>query len=138
MLRPTVVQSAALGSDGEGWLMAQSGHGRDFDHRSTLGGHYSALTKTTRSINLKEQRDDDNKGATSMSCDQGVVYYPDELSLLGQVLDQVVQSLPPNLQTPYNRTEIAKNILIRASAGERDPEELRRAALTSSNVPAAA
>jgi len=116
----------------------QGGIGRDFDHRSTLGGHYSALTKTTRSTNLKEQRDDDNKGATSMSCDQGVVYYPDELSLLGQVLDQVVQSLPPNLRTPYNRTEIAKNILIRASAGERDPEELRRAALTSSNVSAAA
>ena len=73
-----------------------------------------------------------------MSCDQGVVYYPDELSLLGQVLDQVVQSLPPNLRTPYNRTEIAKNILVCASTGERDPDELRRAALTSSNVPAAA
>ena len=118
--------------------MAQSGNGRDFDHRSTLGGHYSALTKTSRSINVKQQRDDDNKGATSMLCDEGAVYYPDELSLLGQVLDQVVQSLPPNLRTPYNRTEIAKNILVCASKGERDPDELRRAALTSSNVPAAA
>jgi hypothetical protein len=73
-----------------------------------------------------------------MLCDESAVYYPEELSLLGQVLDQVVQSLPPNLRTPHNRTAIAKNILASASAGERDPDELRRAALTSSKVPVAA
>ena len=66
------------------------------------------------------------------------VYGPEELSLLGNVLDQVMQSLPPNLRTPYNRAEIAKNILVCASTGERDPDELRRAALTSSNISAAA
>jgi hypothetical protein len=119
-------------------FVAPEGPSRDFDHRATHGGHYSALTKTSRSTNVKRQRDDDKKGATSMLCDEGAVYYPDELSLLGQVLDQVVQSLPPNLRTPDNRTAIAKNILLCASKGERDPNELRRAALTSSNVPAAA
>ena len=44
-----------------------------------------------------------------MLCDEGAVYYPDEL---GQVLDQAVQSLPPNFRTPYNRTAIEKNILV--------------------------
>ena len=57
------------------------------------------------------------------------VYEPEELSLLGNVLDQVMQSLPPNLRTPYNRAEIAKNILACALAGERDPDVLARAAL---------
>jgi hypothetical protein len=73
-----------------------------------------------------------------MLCDESAVYYPEELSLLRQVMDQVLQSLPPNLWTPYNGTAIAKNILACASTGERDPDELRRAALTSSKVPVAA
>ena len=56
------------------------------------------------------------------------VYYPEDLSLLGNVLDQVVQSLPPNLRTPYNRLAIARNILDCALNGERDPDVLGRAA----------
>ncbi len=70
--------------------------------------------------------------------DEGAVYYPEELSLLGKVLDQVLQSLPPNLRTPYNRTALARNILACASTGERDPDELRRAALMNSKVAVAA
>jgi hypothetical protein len=66
------------------------------------------------------------------------VYLPEELSLLGTVLDQVVQSLPPNLRTPYNRVEIARNILAIAVTGERNPDVLRRAALMDSTVAAAA
>lgn len=66
------------------------------------------------------------------------VYDPEELSLLGQVLDQVVRSLPPNMRTPFNRTAIAKNILACAATGERDPDELRRAALTDWKVTVAA
>ena len=66
------------------------------------------------------------------------VYGPEELSLLGNVLDQVMQSLPPNLRTPYNRTEIAKNILACACTGERDPDVLGRAALMDSTVTLAA
>ena len=73
-----------------------------------------------------------------MLSNECAVYYPEELSLLGNVLDQVLQSLPPNLRTPYNRTAIARNILACAFNGERDPDVLRRAALMDSTVAAAA
>ena len=73
-----------------------------------------------------------------MFSDQCAVYYPEELSLLGSILDQVVQSLPPNLRTAYNRAALAQNILACASTGERDPDELRRAALMEPKVSAAA
>jgi hypothetical protein len=73
-----------------------------------------------------------------MFSDQCAVYYPEELALLGSILDEVVQSLPPNLRTPYNRAALAQNILACASTGERDPDELRRAALMESKVSVAA
>jgi hypothetical protein len=69
---------------------------------------------------------------------QGAVYDPEELSLLGKVLDQVMQSLPPNLRTPDNRAAVARNILDCASTGERDPDVLGRAALMDSTVTKAA
>ena len=64
--------------------------------------------------------------ARPMLPNESAVYYPEDLSLLGQVMDQVIGSLPPNLRTPYNRAMIAKNILACAATGERDPDELRR------------
>ena len=73
-----------------------------------------------------------------MFTDECAVYDPEELALLGAVLDQVVQSLPLNLRTPYNRIALAQNILACASTGERDPAELARAALMDSQVCAAA
>jgi hypothetical protein len=73
-----------------------------------------------------------------MFSDQSAVYYPEELALFGKILDQVLQSLPPDLRTPYNRTTLAMTILACASRGERDPAELRRAALTDSKIIAAA
>jgi hypothetical protein len=69
---------------------------------------------------------------------ESAVYYPEELSLFGKVLDLVMRSLPPNMRTPYNRVAIAKNILACAATGERDPDELRRAALTDWKVTVAA
>jgi len=69
---------------------------------------------------------------------EGAVYYPEDLSLFGKVLDQVMLSLPPNLRTPYNRAAIARNILACAITGERDPDVLRRAALMSATVTVAA
>jgi hypothetical protein len=69
---------------------------------------------------------------------EGAVYYPEELLLLGQVLDQVVRSLPPNMRAPYNRAAIAKNILACAATGERDPDELGRSALTDWKITVAA
>jgi hypothetical protein len=70
--------------------------------------------------------------------DQGFVYYPEELSLLGQILDQAVQSLPPGMGTPHNRVAIAKNLLACAAKGERDPIKLRLAALTDLKITVAA
>jgi hypothetical protein len=73
-----------------------------------------------------------------MSPNECAVYCPEELALLGQILDQVMRSLPPNMRTPYNHAAIAKNILACAASGERDPDELRRSALTDWKVSVAA
>ena len=70
--------------------------------------------------------------------DQGAVYGPEELSLLGRVLDKTVRSLPASLRTPRNRVEIARNILACAGKGERDPAELELAALVNLKVTVAA
>jgi hypothetical protein len=78
------------------------------------------------------------RGTTSMLPDQSAVYYSEELSLLGQILDQAVQSLPLSMRTPQNRAAIAKNILACAATGERDPIELRLAALINLKVTVAA
>jgi hypothetical protein len=56
--------------------------------------------------------------------------------LLGTILDQVVQLLPPDLRTPHDRAVLARNILACAATGERDPDELRRAALLDSQAAA--
>jgi hypothetical protein len=60
--------------------------------------------------------------------DRGVVLNPEELSLLGNVFDQAMASLPLAMRTRANRTEIAKNILAAAATGQRDPIELELAA----------
>jgi hypothetical protein len=73
-----------------------------------------------------------------MSEGQGAVYDPEELALLGTILDEVIESLPRNLRTPYNREALAQNILACASTGERDPAQLRLAALMDRPVSAAA
>ena len=74
-----------------------------------------------------------------MSFNESVVYQPEDLRLLGEVLDEVVQSLPPNLRTPANRVAIARNILACALTGERDrvlPDgaDRRGAALVSADA----
>jgi hypothetical protein len=74
----------------------------------------------------------------SMFSNQCAVYEPEELALLGKIFDSVVQSLPPNLRTPYNRAALAQNILACACTGERDPVELARAALMDAKVSVAA
>jgi hypothetical protein len=70
--------------------------------------------------------------------DRSVVYDPEELSLLGHILDQAIESLPAIMRTPYIRTEIARNILARAATGERDPIELELAARIDLKVSTAA
>ena len=70
--------------------------------------------------------------------ERGVVYCPEELSLLGHILDQAIKSLPEAMQTPYNRTEIARNLLACSATGERDPVELQLAAKMDRKVSTAA
>ena len=101
-------------------------------------GHFSALTRTNGSTKSELDSAMNQGETTSMSTDESTVYYPEELALLGRILDQVMQSLPPNLRTPDNRNALALNILACASTGERDPDELRRAAFMDRKVSAAA
>jgi hypothetical protein len=68
--------------------------------------------------------------------DKGVVLNPEELSLLGAVFDRAMASLPSAMRTRANRSEIAKNILASAAAGERDPIELELAATMNLTVSA--
>ena len=70
--------------------------------------------------------------------ERSVVYGPEELSLLGYILDQAIGSLPAAMRTPHNRTEIARNLLACAAAGERDPIKLELAATTDLKVSTAA
>ncbi|MBV8839905.1 MAG: hypothetical protein JO000_25495 [Alphaproteobacteria bacterium] len=55
-----------------------------------------------------------------MSDERTAIYGPEELSLLGTIFDQAVASLPATMRTQANRTEIAKIVMDRAAAGERE------------------
>ncbi|RXG95856.1 hypothetical protein EAV90_24120 [Bradyrhizobium vignae] len=46
------------------------------------------------------------------------MFDPEELSILGRLYDSVVTALPPSMQSPENRTAIAKLILERTAAGQ--------------------
>jgi hypothetical protein len=61
--------------------------------------------------------------------EQSVVYYPEDLSLLGNAFDKAVAAIPAAMRTPFNRNVIARSILVQAAAGERDPIKLEQAAL---------
>jgi hypothetical protein len=102
-----------------------------FRQREARGGHFSALTATNHSTKPHTTARRYQRGSYTMLPAESAVYYPEELSMLGNVLDQVVQSLPPDLRTPYNRVALAQNVLACASTGERDPDKLRLAALNS-------
>jgi hypothetical protein len=73
-----------------------------------------------------------------VSFNESTVYYPEELSLLGEVFDRVVRSLPLDLLTPHHRTTIARDLLACSLRGERDLQVLERAALMNLIAAAAA
>ena len=73
-----------------------------------------------------------------MPPDESAVYDPEDLSLLGNVLDKTVASLPTRMRTLENCTIVAKNIFACAATGERDPANLELAALMNLNMNAAA
>jgi hypothetical protein len=77
-------------------------------------------------------------GEASMVDEQSVVYDPEELTLLGQILDHAIEALPAAMQTAYNRTEIAKTLLACAATGQRDPIELQLATRIDLKVSVAA
>ncbi|MBB4396574.1 NolY [Bradyrhizobium sp. ERR14] len=56
-----------------------------------------------------------DRQTTRLSRDRGV-YYPEDLQVLGRLLDQAVAALPAELRTPANQMKIAKLILSRAAA----------------------
>ena len=64
-----------------------------------------------------------------MSDERTAIYGPEELSLLGTIFDQAIASLPATMRTPANRTEIAKIVMDRAAAGERELLPLMRFAV---------
>jgi hypothetical protein len=103
--------------------------GRQIDLQATPDGRFSALRTTKRFDSFKSRRGEiATRGAASMLREQSVVYHPEELSLLGHILDQAIESLPATMRTPYHRTEIAKSLLASAATGERDPIKLELAA----------
>jgi hypothetical protein len=81
---------------------------------------------------------DETRGAASMLRERSIIFHPEELSLLGHIFDQAMESLPAAMRTPHTRTEIARNILARAAAGERDPIQLELAATIDLKVSTAA
>ena len=81
---------------------------------------------------------DESRGVASMLREQSVVYGPEELSLLGHILDQAMESLPAAMRTRHARTAIARNILACAATGVRDPIELELAATMDLKVSTAA
>jgi hypothetical protein len=70
--------------------------------------------------------------------EQSVVYDPEDLTLLGYILDHAIEALPAAMQTAYNRTKIAKTLLACAASGQRDPIELQRATRVDLEIATAA
>ena len=58
----------------------------------------------------------------------GTGFQPDELKLMGSVLDEAAIILPEAERTSAMKTELARRILSAAAKGERDPNKLRIAA----------
>ena len=69
---------------------------------------------------------------------EGAVYCPEELALLGRIFDGALESLSANMQTASSRAKIARNILACAAGGERDSVKLRLAALGQLQIAVAA
>jgi hypothetical protein len=61
--------------------------------------------------------------------DRSKVYAPEELLLFRRIFESAVASLPVAMRTDRNRLCIASNLLACAATGERDPVELRIAAM---------
>jgi hypothetical protein len=65
------------------------------------------------------------------------VYAPEELMLFRRVFESALASLPAAMRTDRNRSWIVRNLMACAATGERDPVELRIAALIDLQAAAA-
>ena len=68
---------------------------------------------------------------------RGRVYAPEELMLFRRVFERALASLPVAMRTDGCRSRVAQNLLACAATGERDPVELRIAALIDLQMAAA-
>jgi hypothetical protein len=68
---------------------------------------------------------------------RGRNYRPEELMLFRRVFERALASLPEAMRTADNRSRIAQSLLACAATGERDPVELRIAALAELQAAAA-
>ena len=59
----------------------------------------------------------------------GAVFQPELIELMKSVLDEAATILPKTRQTPATKVKLASRILAAAARGERDPVQLRKAAL---------
>jgi|HubBroStandDraft_6_1064221.scaffolds.fasta_scaffold4353031_1 hypothetical protein len=57
------------------------------------------------------------------------IYQPELIELMKSVLDEAATILPKTRQTPATKVKLASRILAAAARGERDPIQLRIAAL---------
>lgn len=64
-----------------------------------------------------------------------VAYSPEELARFKTVFEAAIGSLSPRMLTISNRLQVAQNVLACAATGERDPIELRLAALVNVRLP---
>jgi hypothetical protein len=65
------------------------------------------------------------------------IYAPEELMLFRRIFENALASLPVAMRTDRNRSRLARNLLVCAATGERDPVELRIAALIDLQAAAA-
>jgi hypothetical protein len=68
---------------------------------------------------------------------RGRVCTPEEFILFRRVFEKALASLPAAKRTAGNRSRMAQNLLACAATGERDPVELRFAALADLQAAAA-
>ena len=66
-----------------------------------------------------------------MKIPEGVVYDPETITVLKDVLETAWDSLPQEQRSEISKTELASRILKAAADGERDPVRLRATALIS-------
>ena len=64
----------------------------------------------------------------------GGIYRPEELMLLRRIFEEALRTIPVKLRTASNQSQIVKRLLDCAATGERNPVELRLAALAGLNV----